>query len=227
MLPQMPTFITFDCYGTLIDWERGILACFEQILRGKRADVDLRTFHRYWEEVQFQLIQEEFKPYRQILRESLAETLAAFGLPYVADDGEAFAAAMPTWEPFPEVKASLALLKGRFPLIIISNTEDGILAESIRRIGLPFDQTITAEEARVYKPNRKIFEYALAKLGAHPEEVLHVAYGFKYDIIPAKALGLMTVWVNRTGEQNPEPVEADAVIRDLRGLPGLVIGVAA
>ncbi len=224
MLPRTPTFITFDCYGTLIDWERGILTCFEQILRGKHAGVDLQAFHRHWEEVQFQLIQKEFKPYRQILRESLAQALEDFGLPYGPADGDTFAEAMPTWEPFPEVKASLASLKGRFPLVIISNTEDGILAESIRRIGLPFDQTITAEEARVYKPSWKIFEYALAKLGARPEEVLHVAFGFKYDIIPAKALGLMTVWVNRTGERNPGPVEADAEIRDLRGLPGLVEG---
>jgi len=224
MLPRKPTFVTFDCYGTLIDWDRGILACFEKILKGKRDGVDLQAFHRHWEEVQFQLIQKEFKLYRHILRESLAETLEDFGLPYVAGDGETFAEAMPTWGPFPEVKPALERLKTRYTLAIISNTEDGILAESIKRIGTSFDQTITAEEAKVYKPSRKIFEHALAKLGGRPEEILHVAFGFKYDIIPAKALGLMTVWVNRAGERNPGPVEADAEIRDLSGLPALVEG---
>ncbi len=213
-LPRKPTVITFDCYGTLIDWERGILACFEQILKRKRTGVDLQAFYRHWEEIQFQLIQQEFKRYREILRESLAETLNDFGLPSVAEDGETFAQAMPTWGPFPEVTPALERLKRRFPLAIISNTENGILAESIKRIGVPFDQTITAEEARVYKPSRKVFEYALARLGAPSEEIL----------IPAKALGFMTIWVNRAGERNPGPVEADAEIRDLSGLPGLVEG---
>jgi 2-haloalkanoic acid dehalogenase type II len=186
------------------------------------VNADLDALHRRWEAIQFDLIQREYRPYKDILRLSLAETLKEFGIPHAPEDGDAFAASMPTWRPFPDVPPTLRELKRYAHLAIISNTDNDILQESVKLMGVEFDALITAEDAKVYKPSPCIFEFALRRLNEAPERILHVAFGFKYDLAPAKQVGMTTCWLNRTGEPMPEGVEPDFVLTDFRQLPQLV-----
>jgi len=204
-------WVTFDCYGTLIDWDAGIRNFLKDLLARKGALVDLDSFHRRWEEVQFDLIQREYRPYKDVLRLSLEATMEEFGVPYAPEDGDAFAKSMPTWQPFPDVPPALRELKRHARIAIISNTDNDILRESVKLMGADFDALITAEDAKVYKPSPRIFEFALQRLGEAPERILHVAFGFKYDLAPAKQVGMVTCWLNRTGEPKPEGVEPDFV----------------
>jgi len=100
-------WVTFDCYGTLIDWDEGIRSFLRDLLNRKGVNADLDALHRRWEAIQFDLIQREYRPYKDILRLSLAETLKEFGIPHAPEDGDAFAASMPTWRPFPDVPPTL------------------------------------------------------------------------------------------------------------------------
>ncbi|MBI3976586.1 MAG: haloacid dehalogenase type II [Chloroflexi bacterium] len=221
-LAVLPEVLTFDCYGTLIDWDAGVRAYVEPLLARKGADVDPAAFHERWEAIQFDHIQGPYRPYKTILAESLTATLAAYGLPIDPDDGPGLARAMPTWTPFPDTRPALERLKRRFRLCIISNTDNDILAESVRRIGVAFNATVTAEDSGMYKPNLASFQLALAVLKTPPERILHVAFGFKYDIGPANRLGFASCWVNRYGEPTPPGATPTAIVPNLLALADLL-----
>lgn len=210
------SWVTFDCYGTLIDWDSGIRSFLSDLLKRKGVSVDLESLHQRWEAIQFDLIQKEYRTYKDILRLSLEAALNEFGLPYEPKDGDDFAASMSTWQPFPDVPPTLQELKRYVRIAIISNTDNDILRESVKLMGLEFDALVTAEDARVYKPNPRIFEFALQRLGEAPDRILHVAFGFHYDLSPAKQVGMVTCWLNRTGKPIPEGVEPDFVLTDFR-----------
>ena len=221
-IAPLPRVITFDCYGTLIDWDTGIQKILACILQEKGVSVIVPEFHRRWESIQFEMIQEAYRPYKEILPLSLAETLQVFRLPYHRKDGERFVSSMSTWGPFPDVSSALQRIKKQYRIVIISNTDNDVLRESIQRIGVPFHGTVTAEDAKVYKPSPQIFQYALKVLEVSPQEILHAAFGFKYDIAPAQEVGMRTVWINRGGENQPGPVTPDYTRRDLADLADLL-----
>lgn len=215
-------WVTFDCYGTLINWDDGIQNFLRDLLARKGCEVNFNALHQRWEAIQFDLIQQSYRPYKEILKLSLEAGLKEFGIPYLPEDGDAFAASMPMWQPFPDVPTTLRELKRHVRIAIISNTDNDILRESVKLIGVEFDALITAEDARVYKPNPRIFEFALQRLGEEPGHILHVAFGFKYDLAPAKQVGIKTCWLNRTGERKPEGVEPDYILANFTRLPKLV-----
>ncbi|MCS7192056.1 MAG: haloacid dehalogenase type II [Armatimonadetes bacterium] len=217
------SWVTFDCYGTLIDWDTGIRNFLSKLLARKGVFVDLDRIHRCWEEIQFELIQREYRPYKDILRLSLEATLKEFGITYSSEDGDAFAASMPTWKSFPDVPPSLQKLKGFTRIAIISNTDNDILKESVKLMGVEFDALVTAQDAKVYKPSPRIFEFALQQLNEDPKGILHVAFGFKYDLVPAKQVGMTTCWLNRTGEPKPEGIEPDFIIPSLAEVIPLIL----
>lgn len=217
-----PRWMTFDCYGTLIDWDTGIRRAFTTLLNEKQAKVDLNAFHARWEEIQFDWIQREYQPYKEILKVSVRDTLSEFGLPYADEDGARFAAAMPTWTPFPDVKPALMALKKRAKLAIISNTDNDILRSSVALMEVDFDELVTAEDNRLYKPNPRAFELAIQRFGCAPGDVLHVAFGFKYDIAPAQSVGCRAVWLNRAGEPRPPGATPDFEVRGLEEVLCLV-----
>ncbi len=218
-------WVTFDCYGTLIDWDAGIRNFLRDLLNSKSASADLDSLHRRWEEIQFELIQREYRPYKDILKLSLEATLREFGIQYVSEDGDAFATSMPTWRPFPDVPSSLTKLKRHARIAIISNTDNDILRESVKLMGVEFDALVTAEDAKVYKPSPRIFEFALKQLNESPERILHVAFGFKYDLAPAKQVGMTTCWLNRSGEPKPEGIEPDFVASTMNDVVKIVASV--
>ena len=213
--------VTFDCYGTLIDWETGIRQSFNTILKAKGAKIDVKDFQAKWNEIEFALIQGRYQPYKTILRKSLKKTMEHFKLRYNEADGDLFAESMSTWNPFPDVMPTLRELGKRSMIAIISNTDNDIIHETVRKIGVSFDRIITTEDAKAYKPSPKIFQHAIKIIGATPAQILHTSFSFKYDLNPGKRLGFQTVWVKRKSEKD-ERGKRDFEVVDLRGLLNII-----
>jgi len=217
---DLPTFVTFDCYGTLVDFD--IDAVTVRALGPRLEGIDVDAFLRDFEEIRYQEVRGAYRPYREVLRGSLAQAMQRSGLTYRDEDGGAIVAAVPTFGPFPEVPPALERLRRRCKLAIISNTEDELIAGNLRNIGVHFDRVITAEQARAYKPSPAIFHHALRELGCGAGDVLHVAQGFRYDIVPAHALGWARVWINRYGKPGDPAYGPYRELPDLSGLPALL-----
>jgi 2-haloacid dehalogenase len=215
---------TFDCYGTLIDWEGG-LGSFLYDMARRRGDADPgpgRALRERWEEIQFEAIQGPYRRYRQILHDSLREWADSSGYGFAEDDGEALARAMESWQPFPDTVPALRRAKAAgLRLVIVSNTDRAIMEHTLRQLELDFDGLVLAEDCRAYKPSPRVFERALAEVGEVADRMLHVAFGFRYDIGPAKRLGLRTAWVNRHGERRLDGASPEHEWRDLWGLAEL------
>jgi len=224
----LPKAITFDCYGTLIDWETAIQQFFaERLAADDIRGFDPRTLQAQWEEIQFHYIQEKYRPYRQVLHETMKMAFDEFGLPYSEADIEAFANSMGHWEPFPDSKEAIIELQKYVKVVLITNTDDAIIAETQRTIGVTFDEIITAEQAGAYKPSHKGFLLARQRLGLPVSDIWHAGFGFKYDVVPATELGYTTVWVNRQGQARPLDVKETFLVGDMRTLAYLVKGIAA
>ncbi len=197
---------TFDCYGTLIDWEGG-LGTFLYALALEHGDPNPgngRALRERWEAIQFDLIQGDYRPYKQVLADSLRAWMGERGYPWDAAAGDALVRAKRSWQPFPDTRPALQAAKDAgLRLVILSNTDDDIVAHSLRHLEVPFDDVVTAEQCRSYKPALANFERTLERVGEPPDRVLHVAFGFKYDIGPAQRLGFRTAWVNRHAEPAP------------------------
>jgi 2-haloacid dehalogenase len=206
--PTTPRWVTFDCYGTLIDWNRGIRAVLARVFGEAAADERLRQYH----EIEPRLEHDARLTYRQVLTEAMRE----LGAPVDAVDG--LAVSLPAWPPFPEVPAALRTLRERgWRLAILSNTDRDYIDASIAAIGVPIDLAIVASEIHSYKPAVAHWETFFTRTGADRGGHVHVAASLFHDIAPAAALGLRTVWVNRLGEVSPLPRQAE--LTDLRRLP--------
>ena len=224
----LPKAITFDCYGTLIDWESAIQQFFAQRLAAHNIEgIDRRALQRQWEEIQFVYIQEHYRPYREVLRDTMRMALDTAQVPYAEQDLEEFANAMGTWKPFPDTKEAILELQRFLKVALITNTDNDIIAETERTIGVKFDEIITAEQAGAYKPAHKGFLLARERLGLPVSDIWHAGFGFKYDIVPATELGYTTVWVNRQGEGRPVDVKETFLLGDMRTLAYLIKGIAA
>ena len=145
----LPKAITFDCYGTLIDWETAIQQFFSESLDSKGyGDVDPLTLQAEWEEIQFLYIQEQYRPYRQVLRDTLKMAFENYQIPTNDEECNKFASSMGSWKPFPDTRDAILELQKLVKVVLITNTDDAIIAESERTIGVKFDEIITAEQAR-------------------------------------------------------------------------------
>jgi 2-haloalkanoic acid dehalogenase type II len=217
--------ITFDCYGTLIDWEGGAKQSLRVLLQ-KRRPRDKGLFRAEfldelfgaWERAQWTRIQQSYTCYRQIAAESLEQVAAEHELPFTGADACAFANSIATWQPFPDTAAALAKLKQKVRLGLISNIDDDILAASAARLGVEFDLLMTAERARAYKPSPLPFQRALERLGLPAEQVAHAAFGFEYDITTASTLGFRTILVRRHRRKFPPAPAPDLIVADLAEL---------
>lgn len=229
MISSVPKAITFDCYGTLIDWEGEISRFFSQVVSaGGVRDVDIRALHRHWEDVQFAAIA-HYRPYREILHDTMGQAFSDFGLPYREADLTAFADSMGGWQPFPDTQAALAELQGLgIRVVLITNTDDRIIGQTVQHLGIVPDDIITAEQAHAYKPAHQGFLLARQRLGLDIADIWHAGFGFKYDIVPATELGYTTVWVNRQGEARPSAVVKETfLVGDMATLVYLIKGIGA
>ena len=222
----LPKAITFDCYGTLIDWESAIQQFFaDRLASGNVEGIGPRTLQTEWEEIQFRYIQEQYRPYRQVLHDTMKMALDTYHLPYDEKDVDAFADSMGHWKPFSDTKEAIIELQKYVRVVLITNTDNNIIAETERTIGVKFDDIITAEQAQAYKPSHKGFLLARERLGLPVSDIWHAGFGFKYDIVPATELGYTTVWVNRQGVARPVEVKETFLVGDMRTLMYLIKGI--
>lgn len=217
-----PKWLTFDAYGTLIDFD--LASAIIRALGDRAVGIDLDEFLQVCARDRYEEVLGEYRPYREILRASLKRSMERFGLEYRAEDGDLLIEAVPTFGPFPDVPPVLEQLRRQFTLVIISNTEDDLIASNLEKLGVPIDHVITAEQARGYKPSLEVFRYAFNRIGADPSEVVHIGQGFEYDIVPACHLGLRKVWINRRGLPGDQSYGPYAELPDLTGLP-TVLGI--
>jgi 2-haloacid dehalogenase len=199
---------TFDCYGTLIDWNGGIGRELERVFGAARAGELLHAYHEVEPEIQRE---DPTRSYRHVM----AVALARLGAP--ADEQDALGNSLPEWEAFPEVPDALEEARaGGWRLAVLSNTDRDLLDASLARIGVEFDLSVVASEIGSYKPSPGHWHEFFARSSADRNRHVHVGASLFHDIAPAGALGLRTIWVNRLGEEaEPQP---DVELRSLAGL---------
>jgi len=213
--------LTFDCYGTLIDWEAGLLAALRPPLGAHGVEVDdesaLHAFGRHEAEIEGG----PYRRYREVLGEVLRAILGHFGETPSREEVAAFGGSVADWPAFPDSAAALARRHGRFKRGVITNCDDDLFAASEARLEMDFDWVVTAQQAKRYKPNPRGFELMFERVGLPPARILHVAQSLFHDHVTAKRLGLSTVWVDRRsgrgggGATPPAEVAPDATFPDM------------
>ena len=221
--------LTFDCYGTLIDWETGILAGLRSVLepRGPVPDGDrlLEAFARFEAEAEAG----PYLRYREVLGRSLRGVCAELGVEPSRSEVEAYGGSVGDWPAFPDSLDALTRLKTRFRLGVITNCDDDLFAASNRRLGVEFDWVVTAQQAGSYKPATHNFELAFERIGLPRERILHVAQSLYHDHVPARALGLSTAWIDRRhdkpgfGATPPASVTPDVIAPDMTSFADLAL----
>lgn len=214
-------YLTFDCYGTLIDWRTGIqrhLGAALGNVRLPRGETLLTLYVKMEAEEE-----EKYRSYRRVLRDTAMKIAKKLDLDMDADAAESFAASVPSWPPFEDTVKSLRKLGSLgYQRHILSNVDTDILEETIRRNDLEVDGFVTAEEVHSYKPSFGHWRRFLRKTGAKKKEVLHVAQSIFHDIRPAKELGMQAAWVNRYREALPRDVAPWMISDDLRHLASIL-----
>jgi 2-haloacid dehalogenase len=205
---------TFDCYGTLIDWNAGIAGVLESLFGAERTPELLARYHRLEPEVQG----ETYRSYAEVLTLTLERLVSETGLSIPEGESGALVHSLPDWPVFREVPQSLAELRRRgWNLAILSNTDHALIAESQKSLGVPFDLVVTAEDVHSYKPAHGHWDRFFEQTTADREHHVHVGASLFHDVAPARELGLKVVWINRLGEEaEPEP---DRELPDLSALP--------
>jgi 2-haloacid dehalogenase len=205
--------LTFDCYGTLIDWETGLAQAFRPVLRAhgiEAGDEDvLVRYARHEADAQAG----PYMSYREVVAAGLRGALGELGARPTAEEEAAFSASVADWPAFPDSAAALARLKQRFRLGVITNCDDDLFAASNARLGVEFDWVVTAQQVGAYKPDERPFLAAFERIGLPRERILHVAQSLFHDHVRAQRLGLTTVWIDRRHDREgwgATPV-ADAV----------------
>jgi 2-haloacid dehalogenase len=188
--------LTFDCYGTLIDWEAGLLAALREALPGA-ADIDDDTLLETYAQHEAEAETPPYRSYREVLAAGVRGVADDLGLDVGDDAVRRFSESVRDWPAFPDSAEALARLHERFGLGVITNCDADLFAASSDRLGTNFDWVVTAEAARAYKPALTGFELAFATIPVPRERILHVAQSLYHDHVPAKQLGLATVWIDR------------------------------
>ena len=205
---------TFDCYGTLIDWNGGIRRELARVFGDDEAGGLLQRYHR----IEPELEHDGSLSYREVLTRALERIAEEEDVALSDADRDALARSLPGWEPFPEVRESLEEARARgWKLAILSNTDPDFIEASKRRIGVPFEETVVASEIRSYKPAHAHWEEFFRRTGAEQSGHVHVAASLFHDIAPANDLRLRSVWINRL-EEHSEDANPDRELHDLRGL---------
>jgi len=209
----MSRWATFDCYGTLIDWNAGIGGVLEQLYGAEQAPELLRRFHELEPEIQA----ERYRSYAEVLTLTLERLANEVGYGIPEGESGVLPQSLPDWPAFPEVPEALAELRRRgWSLAILSNSDRELIAASQRQLGVPFDLVVVAEDVQSYKPEHGHWR-RFDELTADREHHVHVAASLFHDLAPARELGLKTVWINRLDETAKH--DPDVELPDLSRLP--------
>lgn len=210
-------WLTFDCYGTLIDWETGLLGALRPLLAAHHRTLSDEGLLELFAAIESQLESGEYMTYRNILRQAVAQIGSRLGFSATPEEMDALPQSLAQWPPFPDTVAGLGELKRRYKLAAVTNCDDDLFASSARLLQMPFDEVITAQQARSYKPSRNNFHLALQRLKTPTDRILHVAQSLFHDVGPARELGLATVWVDRrAGRRGSGATPASHAQPDLR-----------
>jgi 2-haloacid dehalogenase len=210
------THLTFDCYGTIIDWETGILSAVQPVLERHGVSIGDSDLLGLYAQLEAEQEAGPYKPYKQVLMGVMEGFGADLGFTPSESDLLTLPGSVGSWPPFPDSVEALHRLQVDFQLVILSNIDDELFAATEEALGIQFDEVITAQQVGNYKPSLENFEVALDRLQVGRQQVLHVAQSLFHDHLPAKQLGFTTVWVNR-----PSRCPGVGVTLPTRGSPGL------
>lgn len=211
-------FLTFDCYGTLINWEDGLLRCLRRVLADHGKDTDDATILQLYGDFEASAESGEYRRYREVLRSVVRRFGEEFGFAPTDTEARSLPDSLPKWKPWPDTVGALRDFQKQFRLAIISNVDDDLFSGTRPQLEVNFDQIVTAQQAQAYKPSLKIFELALRRIGVPTDRVLHVGQSVYHDVIPAQSLGLAAVWVNR-----PSARTGVGAVKAIEGHPDLQV----
>jgi len=217
---KTPKFITFDCYGTLTNFEMAETARkqYANIVPADKMDGFVETFRGF----RLDEVLGAWKPFSEVIHNSVERTCKVWNIKFDASDARAIYEAVPTWGPHADVPAGLAKIAHEIPLVILSNADNSQIQSNVDKLGAPFHKVFTAEMAQSYKPRRQGFEYMFDQLGCGPEDVMHVSSSFRYDLMTAYDMGIKNkAWINR-GHEPANPFYQYREIKGADGLAGLV-----
>jgi 2-haloalkanoic acid dehalogenase type II len=210
--------LSFDCYGTLVDWVGGITRAFSEAAAGDGIELGAEDVIAAYHELEPEVQSNAYRPYREVLGETALRVATRLGWPLAAERAGFLAESLPDWPLFGDTRPALERFKDRYELAILSNVDDDLLQATVRRIGVEFDWTVTAQHVRSYKPGHAHFLEALERLDGDRRRLLHVAQSKFHDIHPCGELAIDCVWVNRQGEGLDEGLEPVHVVKDLSEL---------
>ena len=227
-LEPTPKIITFDCYGTLVQWHRAVRSAARSMLSAHvGTGVPEAQAAALADGIRAGTVDHQQRPpyrrYAAVLRASLKEALAAIGYEATEDDHRTLWATLSRIEPHPDTPAALARLRANYRLAIISNTDDELIAGTVVAIGTPVDFVITAQQAGSYKPDHRFFAHAYATMQVTKDQTIHVGIGQFTDLKVCKELGIRSVWIDREGEPLNPDWRPDAVLPDMSALPELLL----
>ena len=219
--------LTFDCYGTMIDWETGIFSAFRPILAAHDRRIGDSDLLKLYSELEASAERGEYLRYRDVLQSVVRGFGERLGFSPTDAEVRSLPESLARWQPFPDTVEALRRLKARYQLAVISNVDDDLFPSTAPKLGVSFDHVITAQQAGCYKPCKRIFQLAEDRIGVNREQWLHVGQSIYHDVIPAQSLGVATVWVNRlsprpgAGAAKTAAGNPDLEVPDLRTLAKL------
>jgi len=209
-----PTTLTFDCYGTLIDWESGACRALRDIYGYSQSRVTDADLIDLFLQSEGRIIREN-TPYSNVLQRVAQFVAKSLGVMSNSGLEVLFARSLPSWPPFEETNACLTWFARHYRLAVISNIDDRLLSQTINQFDVQFDVLVTSEQTKSYKPNSAIFDRAVELIGEHPSRIIHIAEG-RSEATPARALGMQSIWVNRSPRSdNGSKAQQDAVVSNL------------
>ncbi|MFN8446892.1 MAG: haloacid dehalogenase type II [Caldilineaceae bacterium] len=220
MMAFRPSYISFDCYGTLIDFQIGVMT--RRLLADQVPADQMQAFLTDFSAYRFDEAMGEWQPYAELIQRALRRCCKRWGLPHYDSVAQQIYTAIPSWGPHPDVPAGLAALAKEFPLVILSNASDNQIQHNVDKLGAPFHAVYTAQQAQAYKPRLRAFEYMIDQLDCDPTQILHVSSSLRYDLMSAYDIGIRhTVYIERG--HGPSTTYYDyRTIRDLSELPRLL-----
>lgn len=220
MPASRPKYVTFDCYGTLINFDMAGAA--RRVYGARLSPEGMARFIANFAAYRLDEVLGAWKPYGELVHNALERTCKRNGVAFHVEDAERINDEVPTWGPHPDVPAGLAKVAKEIPLVILSNAMKDVIPSNVAKLGAPFHKVITAEETGAYKPQMKGFEYMFDVLGCGPQDIVHVSSSFRYDLMTAYDLGIKRkVWVNR-GHEPANPFYEYTEVKDIGGLAAAV-----